>query len=193
MDEPPADLRRVDAELFLEGRAVARRPRELDDEPLARLDHADHPSHRHGVPPNRLHTKAQPIRPGREVCSPMPSFRKDYLTYDELTAVLKGWEKDHPDVCSLRSIGRSEQGREQWLLVIGPDPDVVRPTVWVDGNMHAVELAGSSVALAIAEDAIRIFEGETVHDLPAPVLDAIRAVRFFVLPRMSPDGAEAIL
>ena len=121
------------------------------------------------------------------------SFRKDYLTYDELTAVLKGWEKDHPDVCSLRSIGRSEQGREQWLLVLGPDPDHVRPTVWVDGNMHAVELCGSSVALAIAEDAIRIFEGENVHDLPAPVLEAIRAVRFFVLPRMSPDGAEAIL
>jgi hypothetical protein len=84
-------------------------------------------------------------------------------------------------------------GREQWLLVIGPDPDVVRPTVWVDGNMHAVELAGSSVALAIAEDAIEIFEGRNPRDLPAPVLEAIRAVRFFVLPRMSPDGAEAIL
>ena len=41
------------------------------------------------------------------------------------------------------------------LVSIGPDLDRTRPAVWVDGNVHAAELVGSSVALAIAEDAAR--------------------------------------
>jgi hypothetical protein len=105
----PTRVRRVDAERLLEQRAVPRGPGELDDEALARLDHANHATHGHRVLlivyMQRLSRYAR-----AEVCSSMPSFRHDYLTYDELTAVLKGWEKDHPDVCSLRSIGRSEQG-----------------------------------------------------------------------------------
>jgi len=39
-------------------------------------------------------------------------------------------------------------------------PDRTRAAAWVDGNMHAVEVCGSSVALAIAEDVIALHRGE---------------------------------
>ena len=124
------------------------------------------------------------------------SFRKDYLTYDELTAVLKGWEKAHPDVCSLRSIGRSEQGRELWLLTLGPEPDRVRPAVWVDGNMHAGELCRlerrARDRRGRAPAAPRAARPCTTCPTPRAA-SALRDVRFYVLPRMSPDGAEAVL
>ena len=71
--------------------------------------------------------------------------------------------------------------------------DERRPAAWVDGNMHASELAGSSVALAIAEDAIRLHLEGAVHELAPPIVARLKGVRFFVLPRMSPDGAEAVL
>ncbi len=71
----------------------------------------------------------------------------------------------------------------------------MRPGVWVDGNMHASELCGSSAALAIAEDAIRLHThpAEELHGLPAHVRERLRGVLFHILPRMSPDGAEAVL
>ncbi len=60
-------------------------------------------------------------------------------------------------------------------------------------NLHAGELAGSSVALAIAEDALRVHVDPESLELPPPVLERLRDVLFYVVPRISPDGAECVL
>lgn len=120
-------------------------------------------------------------------------FRDRYLDYDELTAQVKAWAERYPEVVRTSSIGTTDEGREMWLLEIGPEPDRLRPAVWVDGNMHACELCGSSVALSIAEDVIRLHAGEPSDDLPPTIADRLREVLFYVLPRMSPDGAETVL
>jgi len=122
-------------------------------------------------------------------------FRKSYLDYETLTAQLRDWANAFPNVVRLSSLGTTPEGRELWLLTIGPEPDRARPSVWVDGNMHASELAGSSVSLAIAEDAIRhqLDRAAPLRDVPGPALEALGDVLWFVMPRMSPDGAEAVL
>jgi hypothetical protein len=122
-------------------------------------------------------------------------FRTRYLDYDQLTAQVRGWAQSHPNIVRLESIGKSAGGRDLWVLTIGPDPDRARPGVWVDGNMHASEVCGSSAALAIAEDAIRLHThpDEDLHGLPAHVRERLRDVLFHILPRMSPDGAESVL
>lgn len=120
-------------------------------------------------------------------------FRRAYLDYAQLTAQLERWATTYPELCHLRSIAKTPEGRDVWLLVIGPDPDRVRPAVWVDGNMHAAELAGSSCALAVAEDAIRLHVEPETLELPAPLIARLRDVLFYVVPRISPDGAEAVL
>lgn len=124
-------------------------------------------------------------------------FRAAYLDYEALTAQLQAWAKAFPDFVRLQSLDRTREGRELWLLTIGPDPDRKRPAVWVDGNMHAAEISGSSVALAIAETMIRLHAtpGATPPglDLPAPLAERLRDVLFYVMPRISPDGAERVL
>ena len=121
-------------------------------------------------------------------------FRERYVTYDEMERTMRAWADAHPECVHLTSIGKSGEGHDLLLLVIGRDRDRARPAVWVDGNMHATELCGSSVALAIAEDVIALHTSkETLHDLPAHVCARLRDVLFYVLPRMSPDGAEAVL
>jgi murein tripeptide amidase MpaA len=77
-------------------------------------------------------------------------FRNKYLDYAELTAQLAAWQRAHPDFVRVTSIGKSHEGRDIPLVTIGRNPDEHRPAIWVDGNMHATELCGSSVALAIA-------------------------------------------
>src|SRR3954468_614082 len=120
-------------------------------------------------------------------------FRSQYLDYAALTAQLQAWVEAYPSLVRLERLGTTPEDRAQWLLVIGPEPERTRPAVWVDANMHASELAGSNVALALAEDMLRLHLEGTVHDLPPMVADRLRDVLFYVLPRMSPDGAEKVL
>jgi len=104
-------------------------------------------------------------------------FRGRYLDYAELTSQVQAWARAFPQFVRVESIGRSAEGRDLWLLTIGTDPDRVRPAVWVDGNMHASELCGSSVALAIAENAIRahLEPAQPLHGLPRHVGETVRA------------------
>ena len=124
-------------------------------------------------------------------------FRTKYLDYAELDHQLLDWAEKHPGIVRVTTLGRSEEGRDIPLLIVGREPDEARPAVWIDGNMHATELAGSSVALAIAEDVIGIHAGvDPPPDgarLPAHMAQALKDVLFYIVPRISPDGAEAVL
>lgn len=131
----------------------------------------------------------------------MSDFRQEYLKYDDLTHTVKGWAEAYPEIVRLQSLGKSLGGRDLWLLTIGPEPDRVRAAAWVDGNMHAVEVAGSSVALGIAEDMIALHleratplaHGHPAQGLPEAAKERLRETLVYVLPRMAPDGAEAVL
>lgn len=123
-------------------------------------------------------------------------FRDRYLSWEEVESQLQAWASAFPEIARLESIGKSLEGRSLWVLTLGREPDRIRPAVWIDGNMHASELCGSSVALAIAEDVIRLLiDGSVAHvrDLPAATEQTLRDVLFHIMPRMSPDGAEAVL
>jgi hypothetical protein len=125
----------------------------------------------------------------------MSLFRTKYPSYDELTRQLHAWAHAHPSFVRVSSLTTTVEGRSVWLLTIGPEPDRLRPAAWVDGNMHASELAGSCVALAIADDLIQAHaSGAALRDLPPHLAEILRRdVLVYVLPRMCPDGAETIL
>src|SRR4029450_2063686 len=119
-------------------------------------------------------------------------FRQKYLDYAELSEQLAAWSKTHPEIARVISIGRSAEGRDIPLLIIGRNPDEARPAVWIDGNMHASEVCGSSVALAMAEDILALHKGGRDvggKAFPAHMVEALTDALFYVVPRISPDGA----
>ena len=123
-------------------------------------------------------------------------FRQKYLAHAEVMDQLTRWTKQYPQVAQLGAIGTSAAGREIPVLTLGRNPDEKRPAVWIDANMHASEVCGSSVALAIAEDILAIHNGANAaggKPLPAHMAQAIRETLFYVVPRISPDGAEEVL
>ena len=113
-----------------------------------------------------------------------------YLRYGELTRALHALAEEHPGFCKVESIGKSYEGREIWLAELTnaeTGPAETKPAFWVDGNTHAGEVTGSMAALYLIE---HLLERHGSEDLPTRLLDE---QAFYVLPRLSPDGAERYL
>ncbi len=113
-----------------------------------------------------------------------------YLRYEELTRTLRGLAEEHPGFCKVRSIGKSYGGREIWLAELTNSqtgPADTKPALWVDGNTHAGEVTGSMAALYLIE---HLLENHGTDALATRLLDD---QAFYVLPRLSPDGAERYL
>ncbi len=115
-----------------------------------------------------------------------PSFSK-YYRYDELTSLLKQYAKEYPNLLKLESIGKSHEGRAVWLVTAtnfktGPDTD--KPALWVDGNLHASEVAASAAAL------YHIHTLVTKYGKDKEVTRVLDTRAFYIVPRVNPDGAE---
>ncbi len=117
------------------------------------------------------------------------SFDRHYQ-YDDLVAILAQLTAQYPALVRLESIGKSHEERDIPLVVItnaATGPDVDKPAFWVDGNIHATELAASAACLYLI---VSLLEGYGNDPATTHCLDT-RA--FYICPRVNPDGAELAL
>lgn len=121
----------------------------------------------------------------------MPDVRFDkYYRYEELTSILHAYAEEFPQLVRIESIGKSYEGRDIWLWRVtcfATGGDREKPALWVDGNIHATELAPSSVCLYLLQTLVT---GYGTHPDITRCLDS-RA--FYICPRVNPDGAELAL
>jgi murein tripeptide amidase MpaA len=113
-----------------------------------------------------------------------------FLRFPELTELVQAMAAEHPDLLELSEVGRSFEGREIWLCTVtnrATGPHDEKPAIWVDANIHATELTGSTAALHLVD---RLVSG---HGTDADVTRALDTRTFYVVPRMGPDGAELAL
>src|SRR5262245_61936469 len=114
----------------------------------------------------------------------------EYFRYDDLTGHLHGLAEACPGLCSLASIGHSFRGREVWCMTItnfdtGKDSD--KPAFYIDANIHAEEIATTSVAL------YTICYLLTHYKADPEVTWLLDNTTFYIIPRFNPDGAEISL
>lgn len=113
-----------------------------------------------------------------------------YFTNEALEAALKGWAESYPELTSLSEIGKSFEGRPIFLMTLtnfATGGDREKPAIWLDGNIHATELAGTTTLLYFLHQTL---EGYGTDERITRLLDTCT---FYVVPRINPDGAAAAL
>ncbi len=115
---------------------------------------------------------------------------EQYDTYDALTEKLEKLAKKYPGLAKLSSIAATPQGRQLWLMTVtdyAVGEAEQKPAYYIDGNFHAGEVTGSMAALYTIDYLLSEFA------VSAHVQRLLRQTVFYILPRVSPDGAEVYL
>ena len=114
----------------------------------------------------------------------------EYFRYDELTQHLHGMAASFPQLARLSSIGKSWRGRDIWCMTItntetGSDLD--KPAFYIDGHIHAEEVATSHTAL------YTVWYLLSEYGSNPEVTWLLDNTSFYIIPRLNPDGAEISL
>jgi len=117
----------------------------------------------------------------------------DYSSFprhDTMVAHLQAFAAEYPQLIELAVIGHSHEGRAIHVVTVtnretGAAQD--KPAYWLDGNIHATELLGSTACLYFIQT---LASGFGVDPNITRCLDT-RA--FYICARVNPDGAEAAL
>jgi murein tripeptide amidase MpaA len=121
----------------------------------------------------------------------MPDLSYDHFyRFDELTSLLHAFSQEYPQLIRLESIGQSWEGRDIWLLRVTNfdlGPDTVKPGLWIDGNIHATELAASTACLYFLNHLV------TGYGCDPNITRCLDRRTFYLCPRLNPDGAELAL
>ncbi len=118
----------------------------------------------------------------------MPAISFDrFYRYDDLTRLLHEYAAQYPGLLKVESIGKSHAGREVWLVTatnFASGPDTEKPALWVDGNLHASEVASSTAALYFIQSLVARYGKDKT------VTECLDTRVFYIVPRINPDGAE---
>ncbi len=110
-----------------------------------------------------------------------------YYRYDELTQIIHAFAEEFPHLVTVESIGQTYEGRDIWLMTITNHENgsaLDKPAVWVDANIHSSEVSGSSGALHLA------YTLTSKYGSDDRVTYALDTRTFYIIPRISADGAE---
>ncbi|MCK6485384.1 MAG: peptidase M14 [Phycisphaerae bacterium] len=112
------------------------------------------------------------------------SFNR-YYNYEEMTGALRTLVAAHPELLTMKSIGKSFQGRDLWLLTLNnprTGPDREKTAMYIDGNIHGNEVQAAEVVLYTAW-----YLAENYAKLPK-ITELVDTRAFYLLPMVNPDG-----
>ncbi len=110
-----------------------------------------------------------------------------YFSNQELAQLLTDWAAKYPSLAQIGTIGTSHEGRPIQLLTLtnqATGTDMEKPAIWIDANLHATEITGTTTALYIA---FHLLDGYGTDEQITRQLD--QSV-YYIVPRANPDGAE---
>uniref|UniRef100_H3ALX0 Carboxypeptidase M n=1 Tax=Latimeria chalumnae TaxID=7897 RepID=H3ALX0_LATCH len=108
-----------------------------------------------------------------------------YHSSKEVEEFLQVMNRNYSSITHLYSIGKSVEGRELWVFVIGRFPKqhmVGIPDFKYVGNIHGNEVIGREILLQLIEHLV------TNYGTDLPITRLISSTRIHIMPSMNPDG-----
>lgn len=106
----------------------------------------------------------------------------------EVEEYLRYINRTFSDFTHLHSIGKSVEGRDLWVLILGKNPKehtIGIPEFKYVGNMHGNEVVGRMLLLQLIHYLTRYYRSDQ------QVTSLLNTTRVHILPTMNPDGFEA--
>jgi hypothetical protein len=110
-----------------------------------------------------------------------------FYDQQELTQTLKALEQAYPEFVTVKSLGKTYQGRDIWSVILNnpkTGPAEHKPGYYIDGNIHGNEIQGTEVAIYAIWYLLKNY-GKT--DYATRLLDE---KAFYVIPTMNPDSRD---
>lgn len=113
-----------------------------------------------------------------------------YYRSAQLNALLHDYARQYPHLIALQRLGQSYEGQDIWVAIAtqqatGHAAD--KPALWVDGNIHATEIAPSSACLYFIDTLVREYGRDP------EITRCLDTRAFYICPRLNPDGADRAL
>ncbi len=108
-----------------------------------------------------------------------------FYDYEEITQIIHDLVKAYPELLTLESLGKSEQGRDMWLITLN-NPNTgdasEKPAMYIDGNVHGNEVQATETVLYSIWYLTKSY-GEVQQ-----LTELVDRVAFYFLPSQNPDG-----
>lgn len=108
---------------------------------------------------------------------------QEYSNFAGQTSRLEALSKSYPDLARLSSLGKTNGGKEIWLLTIGTGKTETKPAIAVVGGTEGSHLLGTEMAIGFAEN---LLKGSTTDS----IRNRLSKTTYYVFPNMSPDAME---
>ncbi len=108
-----------------------------------------------------------------------------FYRYDEVLDLLRKLEQAYPNLVSLRTIGRSLEGRDLVVATITNQKtrtELEKPAMWIDANVHGNEIQGTEIVLYTAHFLTR------AYGVIPEFTKLLDENCFYLLPSQNPDG-----
>ena len=116
------------------------------------------------------------------------TFKYDhYYVYEEIKSNLEYFTKTYPNLCSVETICTTPKGRSVFAVTLSCGEAKNKPAYYIDGNTHAGEVTGSMAAMHTIDYLL------TNYGVDKQVTTILDRFAVYVIPRISPDGAEVYL
>src|SRR5688500_3817680 len=105
-----------------------------------------------------------------------------YTSYVALTAQIR--QLDESELVEVRSLGKSLEDRDLWLIVVGAGEVDKKPAIVVVGNVQPARRVGRELALQMGQKLVaKAGQDEATKQL-------LERYTFYFIPRPDPDGVE---
>lgn len=119
------------------------------------------------------------------------TFQYDhYYKYDEVKSNLEYFANEYPDLVKLEVNLVTEEGRNQYAITLTNTKNGSadsKPALYIDGNIHAGEVTSTMCAMHTIDYLV------TNYGTDDEVTKLLDEKTFYVIPRVTPDGAEKYL